>query len=406
MQKYKRAAAAVGTTAAIGFGVLFGLFQTQSSLARYAERSMRERLALSDLAGNVGRAGAANKAYILTNDQTWMVAQRKSVDLAWRSYGGALNLASDQKQVERLYEIRKLMLVRFANFDRFVADWRVGIHELPVDQALIALGRLIDEINLAEDANIEWRDRVVDATYGVFGVVIIVFSVSLLLFIHMGYKRIRDDHLYEQQLLDNQKLLVRELNHRVKNSLQTVSSVLRLQLAKLGPEEQPAADALRTASMRINAVGKVHEQLYEIQSKKLPANDFITKLLDDLQKTAPVEIYHKVEPVALNIDHAVPLSLLLNELLTNAIKYGHDDKTQAVVELSLGPASGREDTHWQLTVRDHGPGFPLGFDPKRVKSLGYKVVLGLTQQLGAVNISFTNEPGATFKMEAPLNYTA
>ncbi|HEV7371197.1 PAS domain S-box protein [Arenibaculum sp.] len=201
-----------------------------------------------------------------------------------------------------------------------------------------------------------------------------------------------------ERALDDKTVLLREVNHRVKNSLQLVSGLLNLQVAAAGDET--IRHHLRDAAHRISAVAQVHQRLYRAdQFHSLDFGSLLTELCDDLAKGAggPRAIVLEVDAGALElpVDHAVPLGLIANELVTNAIKHG---KTAAQVRVSLTRQAGG----LLLTVADQGPGLPAGFDPGRSSGLGMRIVSALTRQLcGSIEIPAVSA-GARFDVFIPL----
>lgn len=201
-----------------------------------------------------------------------------------------------------------------------------------------------------------------------------------------------------ERALDDKTVLLREVNHRVKNSLQLVSGLLNLQVAAAGDET--IRHHLRDAAHRISAVAQVHQRLYRAdQFRSLDFGSFLTELCGDLAKGAggPKAIVLEVDAGSLElpVDHAVPLGLIANELVTNAIKHG---KAATKVRVSLSRRAGG----LRLTVADQGPGLPAGFDPGRSPGLGMRIVSALTRQLcGSIEIPAVGT-GARFEISIPL----
>jgi two-component sensor histidine kinase len=411
---YKRAAVAVAATAATGFGIMIGVYQAHSVMANRAEHGMRIRLALSEMDSALVRASANNNAYIISRDQQWLVFRAEAVERTWDNFAVLAEMAGDDEvQEARLEHLKTLVTNRISMFDAQVEEAEIRLKTLTQGQEIsrwpattfgpgTRLAReirvIIDQLHEHEEAVVKRRIAMTHLAYIIIITTILVEAGTFIWFARWTYRRLHDDILTEKDLADGQRLLVKELNHRVKNSLQTVASVLRLQSLRLTSDA--ARDALGTAINRVNAIANVHKSLYDLQSTNLPAMGFIEELLDAMQKAAPVEIHTNLREVTINLDYAVPLALLLNELLTNAVKYGHQSGQNAVVDVKFGPLPGKEDTHWYLQVSDQGPGYPPGFDPIKSQGLGHKLIRGLTQQLGAEDVTYTNDGGACFRMVA------
>jgi PAS domain S-box-containing protein len=204
-------------------------------------------------------------------------------------------------------------------------------------------------------------------------------------------RRVRD--ALEQAVTDK-TVLLREINHRVKNSLQLVSGLLNLQMASI---DDPSAKAmLKDASDRIAAVARVHYRLY--QSDRFSTLDFaafLEELCDDLAEASGVSVCNlhlKADPLEINIDHAAPLGLIANELITNAIK--HRDIDPAIIDVTL---EGEPDSY-TLTVSDQGRGLPSDFDPLKSRTLGMRIVTALIRQIGGRLDILTADRGTTFRV--------
>lgn len=171
--------------------------------------------------------------------------------------------------------------------------------------------------------------------------------------------------------LSQAQLMAREIDHRVMNSLQFVSSLLRMQ--SRGPGLTDASEQLQMAANRVAAVARVHQHFYSDDTAEASCITFLHRLCADLSGILeiPVDIAGDEGNVPTTLIQ--PIGLVVNELVTNAAKYGAG---KARVTLRI---SGREH---ELSVCDDGPGLPPGFDPDRsATGLGMKVVTILVKQL-------------------------
>jgi len=202
-------------------------------------------------------------------------------------------------------------------------------------------------------------------------------------------RRVRD--ALEQAVADK-TVLLREINHRVKNSLQLVSGLLNLQMASI--DDSSAKAMLKDASDRIAAVARVHYRLY--QSDRFSTLDFaafLEELCDDLAEASGVcNLRLDADPLEINIDHAAPLGLIANELITNAIK--HRDVDPAIINVSL---EGDQDSY-TLAVSDQEPELPSDFDPSRSRTLGMRIITALIRQIGGRLDILPEAKGTTFRV--------
>jgi two-component system, sensor histidine kinase PdtaS len=199
--------------------------------------------------------------------------------------------------------------------------------------------------------------------------------------------------------LDYQALLTREMSHRVKNSLMSVVSLLRVQARSAQSED--IENALDDASSRVNTIAQVHDHLWRGEAISfIELSDFVGELCRKLNETTPAHtIACRADTVVLSADHAVPLGLLINEMVTNASKYAYPDG-HGTIDVSAR----KRDGHLEIEVSDHGIGLPEGFviDQPR-KSLGFRLITGFVRQIGGRLLVEQNWPsGARFIIEIPI----
>src|ERR1700677_2800470 len=189
---------------------------------------------------------------------------------------------------------------------------------------------------------------------------------------------------YQRKLkaaLDRHQILLKEVNHRVKNSLQVVSSMLQLQARSVGDPD--LSERLNEASTRVNAVGRAYERLaYNPDHENIDLVEYLRQIVDDLQPTvAPCKIeLDAPEQIQFAADRAILVGLVLNELVSNAGKYAYPDCPGGSIWVRLVQP---ERNSVLVSVRDEGVGLPLGFDPTASKGLGTRLVNALSKQLGA-----------------------
>lgn len=203
--------------------------------------------------------------------------------------------------------------------------------------------------------------------------------------------------------LAEKDLLMREVNHRVKNSLQVVSGLLALQGQNAGSADLRAQ--LGAAGRRVRAVSDIHQLLYKVEDLRvIPFHDYLAALCRDLERSVLAEegdwrVELAVEPVEVPSDQAVPLGLIANELLMNAIKHAYPDGGPKPLTVGLARTGAGV---LRLTVEDRGVGMPAGFDWRRSASLGMRLVHALAGQLGAALTAEAGAPGVRFSVEVPL----
>lgn len=197
------------------------------------------------------------------------------------------------------------------------------------------------------------------------------------------------------------EILLQEVNHRVKNSLQVVVGLLTLQLRKAVDPDTKAL--LNDARARIEVVASLHQRLYKTSAHDhVEFASFSRELAEASLKSADLEGRMALEFVSdgdavLPIGDAVPLSLILSELITNAAKYGIRRDGSGLLSIELRHDEGA----LRLRVADTGPGFPNEFDPKQSPGLGMKIVSSLARQLRATVTIENQEVGAAIVLQLP-----
>jgi PAS domain S-box-containing protein len=214
-------------------------------------------------------------------------------------------------------------------------------------------------------------------------------------------ERRRAEEIIQASLREKEALL-KEIHHRVKNNLQVTSSLLRLQAAAI--DDPHTREMFEETEGRIRSMALVHEKLY--QSTNLSRIDFagyIRSLGELLFRSsaidpASVTLHVSGEETFLSIDIAVPCGLIVNELLSNALKHAFPAGRRGEIYVHLGTQA----EGWiSINIRDNGVGLPAGFDLNRSGTLGLQLVHGLVQQIdGRITIE-DSQSGAGFTVELP-----
>jgi len=201
------------------------------------------------------------------------------------------------------------------------------------------------------------------------------------------------------RLLAEKETLLKEIHHRVKNNLQVVSSMLRIQESTLRDEEAKAA--LKESQRRVLSMALIHERLYSGQNlHQVDFAEYAKTLVHELFKSYAdsdnrVTSRMEVSRVWINIEQAIPSGLILNELVTNALKYAYPTGQSGEIRVGLKESL---PGHATLTVSDQGIGLPEGLDWRRSKSMGLPIVHTLAKQIGA-SVTVTSRPGTTFTVD-------
>jgi PAS domain S-box-containing protein len=245
---------------------------------------------------------------------------------------------------------------------------------------------------------VQWQDRLFLRNY-------IPLSVSEDYRYHLWqYHDITVSRYAEEQIkasLKEKEVLLKEIHHRVKNNLQIISSLLSLQGSEI--LDPKASQRFKESQDRVKAMALIHERLY--QSPDLAKIDFagyVRNLTGHLVRSYRVNsnairLNMEVESVPMNLDVAIPCGLIINELVSNALKYAFPDGSGGEIQVRFGEQNGHG---LRLTVKDSGIGFPAGMDPENSDSLGLKLVRSLTEQLGG-SVSFCSRAGLQCDITIP-----
>ncbi len=226
------------------------------------------------------------------------------------------------------------------------------------------------------------------------------FAVGLenaLLFAQLSEKA----ELLEKEVT-TKTILLKEIHHRVKNNLNIIASLLSLQLGEV-EKGKDAKDAFIESRGRIYAMAQVHEKLYETENfSEIEMSSYIENVTNELIATynigKSISLETDIESIRLDINQAVPFGLILNEIISNSLKYAFPGNKKGVINISLK----REDGSIVFTVRDNGVGIPETINPESSDSLGLTLIHLLTDQIdGTLNISRTG--GTEFVIRFPFS---
>ena len=270
---------------------------------------------------------------------------------------------------QKVYQVYQDSLVNKANVqkvERLRANYEIDKREGEID--------LLEEINEGH--------RNVNIALGSGALVFCVLAV--LLYQSNRRKNEANHKLSKQKTIvmkreEEKALLLKELNHRVKNNLQMVASLLNLQENEL--TGHPAAEAINSGKLRVEALSMIHQKLYQDDvhtsiAIKEYLEQLISKLLYSYGDPLKPEIIIQPEDMEMDIDTAIPVSLIVNELVTNALKYAYEGIEHPEMTISLVRPNG----HYTLEVSDNGVGMDHGKD--NGNSFGLKLVKSLVDQMG------------------------
>lgn len=222
-------------------------------------------------------------------------------------------------------------------------------------------------------------------------------GAMLLLTLH----DITEQRQHEQQMqasLREKEVLLREIYHRVKNNLQVIQSLLKMQ-GRAMPKGEPRK-ALESTAQRVYAMALVHEQLYQMEDlTRLSLSDYLRNLFNGAvaSNSLPahkIRLALDIEEIPLSLDRAIPFGLLVNELICNCIKHGLQNAKQGHIRIGVH----RSLEGVRLEIEDDGVGLPAGFKPGESSSMGLKLASSLAHQLGG-ELIFSSARGCLVQTE-------
>ena len=364
---------------------------------------------LQDVEKNVERN---NKKSLITNAESYgdMYLQKNDMAAAIKSYQKALTLARSNSRMEPMEVFyRKLAKcfykqsnykVAYEYFDssKALGDTLLNeensrqVNEMSAVYETAEKETQINKLN-TENAisNTEAKRRRRERNY-------FILSSILFLGLAVGAYKAFTNNKKKKELLNTQnkiiekslsekEILLREIHHRVKNNLQIVSSLLSLQSNYIKDEQ--ALDAVKDSRNRVQSMSLIHQNLYQEENLMgVDVKDYISKLADNLFQSYNIQpdkikLVKEIAATNLDVDVVVPVGLILNELLTNCLKYAfpgdveHKPGEEAAIKVILK----EQDDVLYLSVYDNGVGLPADFNPETKKSFGHKMILTFLQKL-------------------------
>jgi len=199
--------------------------------------------------------------------------------------------------------------------------------------------------------------------------------------------------------LKEKEVLLSEIHHRVKNNMQVISSLLKLQSAKI--EDKKYVDLFKDSENRIRSMSLIHEKLYQSKDfANVDFNGYVKSIANHLIRSyavAPdkIRLNTKIEDVSLGLDNAIPCGLIINELISNSLKYAFPKDRKGEINIVLREINSHE---IQLTVSDDGIGIPAEIDIRETESLGLQLVHILAENQLEGSIELDREAGTAFRI--------
>jgi PAS domain S-box-containing protein len=220
----------------------------------------------------------------------------------------------------------------------------------------------------------------------------------------MGVSRdITESKLAEKQLknaLKEKEILLKEVHHRVKNNLQVISSILNLQSSYVNDEK--TLNILKESQNRVKSMAFIHESLYQNKDfAQIKFSEYVVNLSNSLLQSYKlnnklIDLKLEIDEIFINLDESIPCGLIINELVSNALKYAFSEKEKGEIEIKVK----NKGKSLYLSVADNGKGLPDNFKIEETPSLGLQLVSSLCEQLNAtLKITTKQNKGTCFEIE-------
>jgi two-component sensor histidine kinase len=255
-----------------------------------------------------------------------------------------------------------------------------------------AIQRLRQEFDSErKDNEIKKQQDTIDAQYRIWkGLIVVTLLMAVAILFLLYFAR------QSRRAKERNALLLKELNHRVKNNLQTVSSIMRLQARQI--KDPVVKEVLQESQARLDALSLIHQQLYRTDDvENINLEKFINDLIDRLLLThnlldKPFERNISIEKKPLSVDVALPMGLIINELLTNSFKYAYPSVSEAKLTIVF--------ENKKFHYADNGDGLPKDFTPEKTPTFGTTLIVSLSKQLRS-KLKFYNLDGANCDITLP-----
>lgn len=299
---------------------------------------------------------------------------------------GAFDKALSYQKVYQVYQDSLVNKANVQQVERLKANYEIDKRE--------------GEIGLLNKVNANQRNF----NMALGGGILIFGVLAVMLYQSNRQKNDANGMLSKQQIIvtkreEEKALLLKELNHRVKNNLQMVSSLLSLQGNEL--IGHPAAEAINAGKSRVEALSLIHQKLYQDDvHTTINIEEYLEQLVSNLFYSfgEPFKPALDIAPYEMDIDTAIPVSLIVNELVTNALKYAYEGVAAPQMQVILQEPNG----NYYLEISDNGVG--LDHDKDISNSFGLKLVRSLVQQLdGTLEMKDNPEGGISWIITIPMN---
>ncbi|MFK5856756.1 MAG: histidine kinase dimerization/phosphoacceptor domain -containing protein [Bacteroidota bacterium] len=349
------------------------------------------------------------KAIELLDSASRLIKEKHIINGSMENYENKIKVYEYMGNTDKAYSYYKKLIeyrdsmtrVQNINISTILEiEYEVGLKDKEIANQIIEVEKAEAEVN-----------RQKGRKEALFVAAVLMLTIVLILILHIIQRRKRTTKLKEkskqieeqnkiiEKALVEKETLLKEIHHRVKNNLQLISGLLELQVDQT--DDEYVKEMMEEGKSRVRSMSLIHEQLYESNDLgKIDFREYLNKLTNDIAiafNTPEKEINFqiKVRQFSLDINTAVPLGLIVNELIANAYKHAFKGREKGNIIIDLVPVENEET---QLRIIDDGIGLPKEFDPLSKRSLGLRLVQGLIRQLGG-EYAYECKKGTQFMLQ-------
>ncbi|HVA98343.1 MAG TPA: PAS domain S-box protein, partial [Bacteroidia bacterium] len=257
--------------------------------------------------------------------------------------------------------------------------------------ALSGISQQYEQKVVGKNGNIKWFDISLDP------IILPDGKIEEVSYIAHDITEKKENEMQINHSLKEKEVLLKEVHHRVKNNLQVISSILNLQSSSA--KDPAILDLLKESQNRIKSMAYIQNLYRTNDFSNIKFSEYLITLAENLvysyaSNKCPIQLNLEIENIFINLDLAIPCGLIVNELMTNALKYAFKNRTEGKITIELK----KQNEKIILAVSDDGIGFPQTVDYKNTESLGLQLVVTLTEQLNGIITKKVNN-GTCFTIE-------
>lgn len=323
---------------------------------------------------------------------------------------GIADIRSSTKETVAIFNLANLLFSQgdIKNASVFIQKAANDAKAYGARQRMVQLSAVLPLIEAERLAAVE-REKSSIKAYAFIITLLFVFLIALMAIVigqvrkmKRQQKEINQKNASLHHLVEEKEWLLKEIHHRVKNNLHIINSLLESQSAYLAND---ALNAIQNSQRRVFAMSLIHQKLYnpdnDVTNIDMPIylHELVNYLKESFQTGKRIRFEMQLEPISLDISLAIPLGLILNEAITNALKYAFPAQMPGIITISIIKT---EADHFELSVTDNGVGLPTGFGVENINSLGMKLMKGLSEDIAA-SFNFESSKGTRIFVEFTMN---